>query len=121
MVPFDGTVSKKDIEEYGSIIGSLNYLVYQTRYDIAYTVSVLSRFLTNPSPVYIKIAKRVFQYLKGIKYLSIVYGGNIDDNEVMKLYSYFDSDFAGNLHQCKSHSGNVFKLTGEVVSTEVPA
>lgn len=59
MVPFDSTASKKDIEEYGSIVGSLNYLVYQTRCDIVYTVSILSRFLTNPSPAHIKAAKRV--------------------------------------------------------------
>jgi hypothetical protein len=26
MIPFDGVASKKEIEEYGLIIGSLNYL-----------------------------------------------------------------------------------------------
>ena len=98
IVPFDGTTSKKDIEEYGSIIGSLNYLAYQTRCDITYTVSVLFRFLTNPSPAHIKAVKRVLQYLKGTKYLSIVYGDNVDDNELIKLYGFFDSDFAGDLH-----------------------
>jgi hypothetical protein len=98
IVPFDGTILKKNIEEYGSIIGSLNYLVYQTHYNIIYIISVLSRFLTNPSPAYIKVAKRVFQYLKDIKYLSIIYGSNIDNNEIIKLYSYFDSDFASNLY-----------------------
>jgi hypothetical protein len=116
MVPFDGTALKKDIEEYGSIVGSLNYLACQTRCDIAYTVSVLSRFLTNPSPAHIKAAKRVLQYLKGTKYLSIVYGGDVDNDELMKLHGFFDSDFAGDLHQRKSHSGSVFKLAGGVVS-----
>jgi Reverse transcriptase (RNA-dependent DNA polymerase) len=116
MVPFDGTASKKDIEEYGSIVGSLNYLACQTRCDIAYTVSVLSRFLTNPSLAHIKAAKRVLQYLKGTKYLSIVYGGDVNNDELMKLHGFFDSDFAGDLHQRKSHSGSVFKLAGGVVS-----
>jgi hypothetical protein len=50
MVPFDGVVTSQEVEEYGSMVGSENYLVCQTRYDISYTVSVLSRFLTNPSP-----------------------------------------------------------------------
>lgn len=116
MVPFDGTASKKEIEEYGSIVGSLNYLACQTRCDIAFTVSVLSRFLTNPSPAHLKAGKRVLQYLKGTKYLSIVYGGDVDNHDLMKLQGYFDSDFAGDLHQRKSHSGSVFKLAGGVVS-----
>jgi hypothetical protein len=116
IVLFDGITLKKDIKEYGSIIGSLNYLAYQTRYDIAYTVSVLSRFLTNPSPAHIKVAKRVLQYLKGTKYLSIVYGGDIDDNEMIKLHGYFDLDFTSDLYQRKSHSRSVFKLAGGVVS-----
>jgi hypothetical protein len=34
----------------------------------------------------------------------------------MKLHGYFDSDFAGDLYQRKSHSGSVFKLAGGVVS-----
>ena len=116
MVPFDDTAPKKDIEEYGSIIGSLNYLACQTRYNIAYTVSILSRFLTNPSPAHIKAAKRVLQYLKGTKYLSIAYGGETGNHELMKLHGYFDSDFAGDLDKRKSHSGSVFKLAGGVVS-----
>jgi len=115
IVPFDSITLKKDIEEYSSIISSLNYLVYQTHYDIAYTVSVLSRFLTNPSPAYIKVVKRVLQYLKGIKYLSIVYKSDIDDNEMMKLYGYFNLDFASDLHQCKLYSRSVFKLARGVV------
>jgi hypothetical protein len=98
IVPFDGIALKKDIEEYDSIVSSLNYLACQTRYDIAYTVLILSRFLMNPSPAYIKAIKRVFQYLKGIKYLSIVYGNNVNDNEMMKLHGYFDLDFVGDLY-----------------------
>ena len=117
IVSFNSTILKKDIEKYSSIIDSLNYLIYQTYYNIIYTVSILSRFLTNPFPVYIKVVKRIFQYLKDIKYLNIVYRNNIDNNEIMKLYNYFDSDFTGNLYQYKSHSGSVFKLAGRVVST----
>ena len=116
MVPYDGTTSRQDIEEYGSIVDSENYLACQTRCDVAYTVSVLSRFLTNPSPAHIKAAKRVLQYLKGTKYLSIVYSGDVHNHEMMKLHGFFDSDFAGDLHQRKSHSGSVFKLAGGVVS-----
>ena len=54
IVPFNGQVIVKDTELYGSKIGSLIYLAIQTRLDIVYGVSALSRFLLNPSPQHIK-------------------------------------------------------------------
>jgi hypothetical protein len=63
--------ANKDIELYGSKIGSLMYLAVQTRPDISYRVSVLSRFLSNLSPQHIKAADRILQYLQGTKYLGI--------------------------------------------------
>jgi hypothetical protein len=59
MIPYDKQASKDDIELYGSMIGSEMYLVVQTRPDIAYAVSVLSRFLSNLSPQHISAARRV--------------------------------------------------------------
>ena len=56
MTPFDGTASKDDIELYQSIVGSEMYLGTQTRPDITYALSILSRFLSNPLLVYIKAA-----------------------------------------------------------------
>jgi hypothetical protein len=50
MIPYNGKASNAEIELYGSKIESLMYLAVQTRPDISYRVSVLSRFLTNPSP-----------------------------------------------------------------------
>src|SRR6266571_3587695 len=63
MVPFNGQVMVKDTELYGSKIGSLIYLAIQTRPDIAYGVSALSRFLLNPSPQHIKAVDQILQYL----------------------------------------------------------
>jgi hypothetical protein len=48
MVPYSKQARDEDIKLYGLKIGSLMYLVVQTRLDIAYRVSVLSRFLSNP-------------------------------------------------------------------------
>jgi hypothetical protein len=59
IIPFEEQAINKDIKLYGSKIGSLMYLAVQTRPDISYRVSVLSRFLSNPSPQYIKAADRI--------------------------------------------------------------
>jgi len=56
IIPFNGQATVKNTELYGSKIGSLIYLAIQTRPDIAHGVSVLSRFLLNPSPQHIKAA-----------------------------------------------------------------
>jgi hypothetical protein len=62
-----------------------------------------------------KSADRVLQYLKGTKYLGIIYGGNIKDS-ITQLHGYCDSDFAGDKALRKSVSGNLYFFAGGVVS-----
>ena len=59
IIPFDGQVIVKDTKLYRSKIGFLIYLAIQTRPDIAYRVSILSRFLLNPSPQHIKATDQI--------------------------------------------------------------
>ena len=49
---------------YQSAVGSLMYTILGTRPDIAYTVSVVSRYGFNPNESHWKIIKRIFRYLK---------------------------------------------------------
>ena len=115
MVPFNDEATKQDVTLYQSMVGSLMYLAVHTWADIAYTVSVLSRFLTNPSLQHIKAAQRVFCYLQGTTYLAVVLGGDID-NKNIKLNSYSDSVFAGCLHTQRSTLGCLFFFAGGVIS-----
>jgi hypothetical protein len=115
MVPYEGKATQADIEQFGSKIGSEMYLAVHTRPDIAYAVSVLSRFLSNPSPQHLKAADRILQYLRGTKYLGITYGGNANE-QITQLHGYCDADYAGDKSQRKSVSGNVFFFAGGVVS-----
>jgi hypothetical protein len=50
IISFKEQAINKDIELYKSKIGSLMYLIVQTRPDILYKVLVLSRFLLNLLP-----------------------------------------------------------------------
>jgi hypothetical protein len=58
LVPHQGTATKDQIILYQLLVGRINYLATQTRCDIVFTTSVLSRFLVNLVPVHIKTAKR---------------------------------------------------------------
>jgi hypothetical protein len=105
LVPNTGVATKHDVKLYQSILGSSNYALVQTRPDIAYSISILSQFLYNPSAQHIKMATRVLQYLKGTIFLLLVLGGTDGD---IQLVGYIDASFAGELTGRKSHYDYVF-------------
>ena len=51
-----GTATAAEVTNYQSIIGSFLYLMIGTRPDIAYAVTHLSQFCTNPSLEHYKVA-----------------------------------------------------------------
>jgi hypothetical protein len=118
MVPFEGEASHKDREEYQSIVGSEMYLCTQTRPDIAFAMSILSRFLQNPSPQHIVAAKRVLRYLAGTKFIGIVYGrptSTLDATSLL-LHGYSDSNHGLDHEKRLSTSAYIFYLAGGPIS-----
>ena len=93
---------------FRSLIGSLRYLM-NTMPDITYCVSYLSRFMDKPSSEHLAAAKRILRYLKGIVNFSILYKRGDRD---MKITGYSNSDFAGDINDRKSTSGQIFFLGG---------
>jgi hypothetical protein len=65
----------KDQLRYSQIIGSIMYLASATRPDIAFAVSKLSRFVSNPGDVHWQAIERVMRYLKGIMNYGLLYTG----------------------------------------------
>lgn len=59
--------------EYSQIIGSLMYIMNCTRPDIAYSVSKLSRFTSNPGEDHWKALTRVLSYLRHTKNYGLHY------------------------------------------------
>ena len=117
MVPYEGSASVRTIKSYGSKIGSLMYLAVQTRADITYETSTLSRFLSNPSPQHVKAADRVLCYLRGTKHRAIQYSRFQREQALSTaLKGYCDSDFAGDKEGRKSVSGVVYIFAGGAIS-----
>ncbi|XP_073017796.1 secreted RxLR effector protein 161-like [Primulina eburnea] len=96
---------------YVSATGSIMYSLISTRPDIAYALSVSSRYQLNPGPLHWKAVKDVRKYLRRTKNLFLVYGSG-----ELKLEGYTDSSFQSYMDDSKSTSGFVFKLNGSVVS-----
>jgi len=64
LIPFEGQASTREITDYLRNIGSLLYAAVITRPDIAFAISRLARYMTNPGPIHQKAVDRVLQYLK---------------------------------------------------------
>jgi len=107
----DFTATLTSQKEYQTLIGSLMYLMIATRPDLAYTVSTLSKFSSNPSSDHFCAAKRVLRYLQSTATLSLTF---IRDRET-QLEGYSDSDWAGDRDDSKSTSGYLFTLSGATI------
>ena len=99
---------------FRSLIGSLRYLM-NTRPDITFCVSYLSRFMDKPSSEHLAAAKRILRYLKGTVNFGVSYKKG-DRN--MKITGFSDSDFAGDINDRKSTSGQIFFLGGLPIKLE---
>ncbi|OKP03707.1 Retrovirus-related Pol polyprotein from transposon TNT 1-94 [Penicillium subrubescens] len=61
--------------KYQRIIGSLMYIMLGTRGDITFAVLAASRHLANPGLQHVKLGQRILRYLKGTRFLSLIYKG----------------------------------------------
>ena len=99
---------------YASAVGSLMYAMVCTRPDLAYSASLVSRFMSNPSKEHWEAVKWIFRYLKGASDVGLLYKRMEDDGE--KLRGYVDVDFTGDLDKQRFLTGYVFTLFGCTVS-----
>jgi hypothetical protein len=96
---------------YQSAVGSLMYAMLGTRPDIAFAVSVVSRFASNPTEAHMKAVKRIFRYIQGTLDMGLVFRGSIQP-----LEGYTDSDWAGDHDTRRSTSGYVFNVGSAAIS-----
>lgn len=83
----DDGVDLVDEKNYKSIVGSLIFLTH-TRPDITYSVSLVSRYMTNPSEIHMKAAKRILRYVKG----TLNFGIHYYSSKKFNLVGFSDSD-----------------------------
>ena len=102
---------KVDNTIYKQIVGSLMYLT-TTRPDIMYSVSLISRYMENPTEKHLLAAKRILRYLQGTKDCGVFYKKGTRSD----LIRFTDSDYAGDQDDRKSTSGYVFMLGSGAIS-----
>ena len=83
----DEHLNTEERAAYKSLIGTLIYLIICCRPDLAYAISVLSKYIDKPTREHLQAAKHVLRYLRGTPNLTLVYkrGNN-------ELVSYSNAD-----------------------------
>nr|GEV48932.1 zinc finger, CCHC-type [Tanacetum cinerariifolium] len=97
--------------EYSRIIGMLMYLMTSTQPDLAYAISRLSRYTSNPSYAHWKAITRVLHYLR----YNRDYGMHYDRHPAV-IEGYIDANWISEIKDSRSTSGYVFTLGGAAIS-----
>ena len=96
---------------YASAVGSFMYAMVCTRPDIAYAVSVVSHFLSNPRRQHCEAVKWIMRYLRGTSNLKLTFGSGKP-----VLVGYTDSDMAEDVDNRKSTSCYFMTFSGGAMS-----
>jgi transposase InsO family protein len=107
----DHIATPSNVKEYQRLIGSLMYAMLGSRPDIAFAVSMVSRFASNPTVEHMVAAKRILRYLRGTLDYQLTYRGDLGS-----LTGYSDADWAGDHETRRSTGGFVFHVGSGVVS-----
>lgn len=96
---------------YQSTVGFIMYIMLGTRPDIAYAVSVVSRYGSNPTLIHYGVVKRIFWYFKGTKDLQLTY-----KKDLQPLSGYTNSNWAGDHDTWRSTFEYVFNVGSGAIS-----
>ena len=106
--------SKMDEFPYINAVGALMYLATSTRPDIAYTVSKLARFNSNPGWPHWLAVKHLFRYLKGSMDLKLTYSPDSSTSELFSTYS--DADYGMDPDSGRSTGGYMVRIGSGAVN-----
>jgi hypothetical protein len=87
------------------------YAMVCSRPDLSHAMSVVARYMSNPSKEHWKVVQWIFRYLRGSSSAYLCFGKSGDG-----LVGYVDSDYGGDLDRRRSLLGYVFTVGDCVVS-----
>lgn len=85
-------IRKMEGKPYAQAVGCVMYAMLCIRLDLCFTISLASRFQSNPRKAYWSTVKRILRYIKGTKGYKLIYQNT---NDILKVPSCSDADFLG--------------------------
>ena len=115
----EGYIPKPNVEvadpalrkRFQTVIGSLLYLMIGTRPDIAFAVTKLSQYASNPSQDHMNKALYICRYLVGTSKYSLIYDGASGQG----LVAFSDSDWASDNVSRRSQTGFFQKMANGII------
>ena len=99
---------------YSNATGSLMYLMVCTILDLAYSSSLVSRYIENLGKIHWEATKWVFRYLVGTKNRELLYKPHNDFK--LRIRGLVDVDFVGDPDKRRSLTGFAFTLGENLIS-----
>jgi hypothetical protein len=109
--PEDWKCGEKELHRYQKLIGEVMHLMVKTRPDIAYAVSRLAQFMSNPTEEHWTALKRMLRYLRG----TIDYGIKYDGSKGATMEAWTDSSWGEDPDDAKSTNGYLIVMAGAPV------
>ncbi|KAL2237909.1 UNVERIFIED_CONTAM: Retrovirus-related Pol polyprotein from transposon TNT 1-94 [Sesamum indicum] len=92
---------------------SIMFLMVCTRPDIAYAISCLSRYMSNPGPPHWEALKWLLKYLYGSENVGILFSKRSENTQ---LVGYVDSNYGNDQDSRKSTTSYIFTFCGSCIS-----
>ena len=109
----DTEIDKMKKVPYSSAIGSVMYLMVSSRPDLAYAMSCLSKYMSNPGMPHWKALQWLLKYLISSMKFGLTFS---KCSEGVKLVGYVDSNYANDRDNGKSTTSYVFTFCGSCIS-----
>ena len=98
---------------YANAIGTIMYSMISTRPDLSYSISLLSRYMSNPGKAHWDALKYLLRYINSTLHTGLCYEKR---KNALDLVGFVDSDFAGDRDSRKSTTAFYFTLGGNCIS-----
>ncbi|KAI3723297.1 hypothetical protein L2E82_34775 [Cichorium intybus] len=108
----DEEIAEMSRVPYASAVGSIMYAMTCTRPDVAFALSMVSRYQGNPGRAHWIAVKNILKYLRRTKNMVLVLGGS----DTLRVEGYTDASFQTDRDSGRSQSGWVFLLNGGAVT-----
>ncbi len=105
------TVDKNLKISYQSIVRSLMYIMLETRFDITYFISIISRYVFNLTQIHWQAVKHIFRYLRKTYQMKLMFR-----EALRSLKDYTTSNWAEDQNIRRSISEYAFNVNSEIIS-----
>ncbi|KAL3699495.1 hypothetical protein R1sor_017517 [Riccia sorocarpa] len=102
-----------ELVPYQEAVGSIMFAFLGSRPDIAYALSIVAKYCSNPCRAHWEAVKRILRYLKGTSDYRLCFR---PDGKTNIIHGFCNADYAADPDTRRSRSGYIFILNGSPIA-----